>query len=157
MFFSGWLLWATCLLGWTLLALAAIDFKYYLLPDFLTLPLIPAGLLVGWAFDHSTLGAHVIGAASGLAFFIGLRHAYRRLRGREGMGLGDAKLFSAAGAWVSWDRLSSVMLLAALSGLAFGSLKRARRHCFLTDRVPFGAFLSFGMWVVWLSQPVAIW
>jgi leader peptidase (prepilin peptidase)/N-methyltransferase len=155
--FSGWLVWATYLLGWTLRALAAIDFKYYLLPDFLTLPLIPAGLLVGWAFDHSILGAHAIGAASGLVFIIGVRHAYRRLRGREGMGLGDAKLFAAAGAWVSWDGLPRVMLLAALSGLTFALFKRVRGDAVsLTDRVPFGAFLSLGVWLVWLYEPVVI-
>lgn len=155
-FFSGWLLWASCLLGWTLLALAATDFKYYLLPDFLTLPLILAGLFAGWALDHSALLAHAVGAASGFAFVIGLRHVYRRLRGREGMGLGDAKLFAAAGGWVSWDSLSSVMLLSAMSGLAFGLLKRGRGDTVsLNDRVPFGAFLSLGIWIVWLYEPVA--
>jgi leader peptidase (prepilin peptidase)/N-methyltransferase len=157
MVFSGWSVWMSCLLGWALLALAATDFKYYLLPDFLTLPLIVAGLLVSWQLDHASLLAHAIGAACGLAFVIGLRRIYRRLRGREGMGLGDAKLFAAAGGWVSWDGLPSVMLLAALSGLAFGLLKGARDNTVsLTDRVPFGAFLSFGIWIVWLSVPVGL-
>jgi leader peptidase (prepilin peptidase)/N-methyltransferase len=154
MLFSGWSIWTSCLLGWVLLALAATDFKYYLLPDFLTLPLILAGLFVSWELDHSSLLSHAIGAASGLAFVIGIRHLYRRLRGREGMGLGDAKLFAAAGGWVSWDGLPSVMLLAALSGLAFGLLRGVRgNRIALTDRVPFGAFLSLGIWVVWLYGP----
>jgi leader peptidase (prepilin peptidase)/N-methyltransferase len=152
MVFSGWSIWASCLLGWALLVLIATDCKYYLLPDFLTLPLIPAGLLVSWSFDPSSLLAHAIGAASGLAFVVGLRHAYRSLRGREGMGLGDANLFAAAGGGVSWDSLPSVMLIAALSGLAFGLLKGVSGNAVsLTDRVPFGAFLSFGIWVVWLN------
>jgi leader peptidase (prepilin peptidase)/N-methyltransferase len=152
--FSGWSVWMSCLLGWGLLTLAATDFKYYLLPNFLTLPLILAGLLVSWELDHSSLLAHSIGAACGLAFVIGLRRAYRRLRGREGIGLGDAKLFAAAGGWVSWDGLPSVMLLAALSGLAFGLIKGARGNTVsLTDRVPFGAFLSFAIWIVWLYVP----
>ena len=42
---DGWLLWATCGLGWTLLTLAVIDARHYLLPDAMTLPLIAAGLL----------------------------------------------------------------------------------------------------------------
>jgi leader peptidase (prepilin peptidase) / N-methyltransferase len=155
--FSGWTLWASCLLGWMLLALAATDFKYYLLPDFLTLPLILVGLLAAWALDHSALPARAIGAASGLMFVIGLRHVYRRLRGREGMGLGDAKLFAAAGGWLSWDSLPIVMLLAALFGLAFGLLKGMRGDAVsLTNRVPFGAFLGLGIWLVWLCEPVAI-
>ena len=154
MAFSGPFMWTSCLLGWVLVALAANDFKYYILPDFLTLPLLLAGLFVSWELDHSSLLAHAIGAVCGLAFVVGLRLIYRRLRGREGIGLGDAKLFAAAGGWVSWDGLPSVMLLAALSGLAFGVLKGASVKTFsLSDRVPFGAFLSFGIWVVWLYSP----
>ncbi|NIA70955.1 hypothetical protein HBA54_20345 [Pelagibius litoralis] len=34
-------------MGWALLALAVIDAKHFILPDVLTLPLIPAGLAVG--------------------------------------------------------------------------------------------------------------
>jgi len=152
--FSGWSVWVTCLLGWALLALAAIDFKYYLLPDFLTVPLILGGLLVSWELEHSSLFAHAIGAASGLAFVISVRHVYRSFRGREGIGLGDAKLLAAAGGWVSWQGLPTVVLVAALSGLAFGLLKGALSNTLsLTDRVPFGAFLSFGIWAVWLYAP----
>jgi leader peptidase (prepilin peptidase)/N-methyltransferase len=43
---SGWMLWATSALGWTLLALAVIDWRHWVLPDELTMPLTPAGLLV---------------------------------------------------------------------------------------------------------------
>ena len=158
MVFSGWPLWASCLLGWTLLALAATDLEYYLLPNFLTVPLIAAGLFFSWAFDPSTLLAHAAGAASGLAFLMGVRQVYRRLRGREGMGLGDAKLFAAGGGWVAWDHLPSALLVAALSGLAFALFKGARGDAVsLTDRVPFGTFLSLGIWVVWLYEPAAIW
>src|SRR6267143_812555 len=58
---SGWLLWATCGLGWTLLALAAVDFRHFVLPDALTLPLIPAGLAVAYLEEPAELMAHVIG------------------------------------------------------------------------------------------------
>ena len=53
---SGWLLRASLALGWTLLALAAIDLRHYLLPDVLTLPLIPAGLAVAGVLDPGLLG-----------------------------------------------------------------------------------------------------
>lgn len=154
---SGWVLWASCLLGWTLLALAAIDSKYYVLPDFLTLPLIPGGLLVAYALDASALPGHLIGVASGLLFVIGLRWIYRIVRKREGIGLGDAKLLAAAGAWVSWSGLPSVVFLAAIFGLTIALLWRWREgKLALTDRVPFGAFLCFGIWVVWLYGPLQV-
>ena len=153
--FSGSLLWVSCLFGWTLLALAATDLKYYLLPDFLTLPLIPAGLFAAWAFDSPALRAHAIGAVAGYAFVVVLRLVYSRIRGREGMGLGDAKLLAASGAWLAWTGLASVILLGALAGLVF-ALFLARRGATLslTNRVPLGAFLCLGTWLVWLYGPL---
>jgi leader peptidase (prepilin peptidase)/N-methyltransferase len=154
---NGAILWMTCLLGWTLLALATIDFRHYLLPDFLTLPLIPIGLVAAWLTDPSTVVDNLIGAASGLIFVIALRYVYGLIRHREGIGLGDAKLLAAAGAWVGWMGLPSVVLIAALSGLAFAAgLRVAGKSLSATDRVPFGVFLSFGLWIVWLYGPLAI-
>jgi leader peptidase (prepilin peptidase)/N-methyltransferase len=153
--FSGALLWVTCSFGWVLLALAATDLKYYLLPDFLTLPLIPAGLLVAWIFNPQALLSNTIGLAVGYGFVIALRYLYWRLRGREGMGLGDAKLLAGCGAWVAWGGLPSVILVGALTGLAFALLDRMRGGTIsLTNRVPFGTFLCLGTWIVWLYGPL---
>jgi leader peptidase (prepilin peptidase)/N-methyltransferase len=156
MVFSGAALWASCALGWTLLALAATDLKYFRLPDFLTLPLIAAGLLAACLLDADpvrSLTAHAIGAAAGYLFVRLLRFAYRRLRGREGMGLGDAKLLAAAGAWVSWEGLPSVLAIASLSALAIVLLGQ-RPKIDLAQRVPFGAFLGLSLWITWLYGPL---
>ena len=154
---SGGLLWVSCCFGWALLALAATDLKYFLLPDFLTLPLIPAGLLVAWIFTPSALLDNMIGAVAGYGFVVALRYLYWRLRRREGMGLGDAKLLAASGAWVSWSALPSVILLGALTGLAFALVGNMRGGTLsLTNRVPFGTFLCLGTWIVWLYGPLAI-
>ena len=153
----GWLAWAGCALGWTLLALAVIDAKHLLLPDTLTLPLVPAGLVVAWAVEPAKLADHAIGAVAGFVAVAAIGLAYRRLRGREGIGLGDAKLFAAAGAWVSWAGLPSVLLLAAAGGLA-GHLLGAR----LTGRslkgreLPFGPYIAGALWLVWLYGPVSL-
>ena len=77
--------------------------------------------------------------------------------GREGLGLGDAKLFAAAGAWVSWAGLPSVLLLAAAGALA-GHLLAAR----LTGQrlegreFPFGPYLAAALWLVWLYGPLVV-
>ena len=103
---DGWLVWASCVLGWTLLALAAIDRRDLVLPDEFTLPLIPAGIAVAYFIAPGLPAQHLIGAVAGFAVFVLVRWAYRRLRGREGLGLGDAKLLAAAGAWVGWVGLA---------------------------------------------------
>lgn len=161
---GGWLLWASCALGWTLLALAAVDWREYRLPDLLTLPLIPAGLAVHYAlapdasfsfFRVDSLLTSAIGAVVGYAFMMIVRWGYAAVRHREGMGLGDAKLFAAAGAWVGWLGLPSVLLVAALAALASLLFRYRGKAAVRSDeRVPFGTFLCLGMWVVWLYGPL---
>jgi leader peptidase (prepilin peptidase)/N-methyltransferase len=155
---AGFDLWASAALGWTLLALALIDARTFLLPDALTLPLLAAGLAVAALEDRAALLDHAIGAAAGFFVLAGIALVYRRWRRRDGMGLGDAKLLAALGAWVSWTGLPSVLLLAAASALAF-ALARAwfrGQRLAATDRLPFGPALCFAGWLVWLYGPLTL-
>ncbi len=142
---------AGCLLGWTLLALAWIDALTMRLPDLLTLPLVLAGLAEASCLDPETVTDRALGAAAGYAAFRLLAWAYRLLRGRDGLGQGDAKLLAAAGAWVGAAVLAEVVLVAAVAGLVFaGCLALAGRRVDGSTRLPFGPFLAAGIWAVWL-------
>lgn len=140
-------LWADCVLGWTLLALAWIDWDHLRLPDALTLPLVPAGLFATLSLDPDDATGHALAAALGYAGLRTVEVAYRRLRGRDGLGQGDAKLAAAAGAWVGLDRLGPVVVLAAFAGLAGGLLRAARRGDTLGAPIPFGPCLALAAWV----------
>ncbi len=85
---EGARLWADCVLGWTLLALTWIDAEHMILPDVLTLPLVLLGL--GWTgfAEPGALFDHALGAAAGWLLFATVSLAYRRLRGRDGLGEG---------------------------------------------------------------------
>ncbi len=148
---DGARLWADCGLGWTLLALAWIDAETMILPDLLTLPLVLAGL--GWALAIApdALADRAIGALVGYLAFRAVELTYRRLRGRDGLGQGDAKLLAAGGAWVGWPGLGSIVLGAALGGLAAaGVLRLAGRPIEAATALPFGPFLAAAIWLVWL-------
>ncbi|MDR3498730.1 MAG: A24 family peptidase [Parvibaculum sp.] len=106
-----------------MLALAFIDWRHFLLPDALTLPLAAAGLVVAYLLDRPNLVDHLLGVAAGCLFVMLVALIYRRFRGRDGMGQGDAKLLAAAGAWVTWEGLPSVVFVAAMSGLFVASLR----------------------------------
>lgn len=152
---GDWEFWASCALGWTLLALALSDLVRLELPDELTLPLIPAGLAVAWLHAPSSLGDHVIGALAGFAAFGAVMLLYRRLRGHDGLGLGDAKLMAAAGAWTGWQALPSLLLLASLAALcavAFAA-RNTGRALTLRSQVPLGVYLAGATWLVWLYGP----
>lgn len=153
----GWLAWAGAGLGWALLLLAIIDAWHLVLPDEITLPLIPAGLAVAWTIDPGLVAPHAVGAVFGFVFIAAARALYARIRGREGIGLGDAKLLAAAGAWVSWDGVPGVLLLAAAAALAGHGLAAWRSGQSLKDReLPFGPYIAGGFWLVWLYGPPSI-
>ena len=160
----GWTAWAAAALGWGLLALAAIDLRHFLLPDALTLPLLCLGLALaamGWAAPGLGWGVTpldaAIGAAAGFAAFALIGWLYARVRGCAGIGGGDAKLLAAAGAWAGWQALPSVVLIAALAGLAASlALAAVKRHRpGWRDRLPFGPYLALGMWLVVLYGPLS--
>lgn len=146
-------LWGGCVLGWGLLALAWTDAERFLLPDALTLPLLLAGLLWCWIAQPEALGNHAAACAVGYLSLRAVGFTYRRLRGRNGLGQGDAKLFALAGAWCGLQALPDVLLAGALLGLGLaGALALRGRTMTLATRLPFGAPLALGVWAIWLAQ-----
>lgn len=148
--------WSACL-GWQLILLAVLDIEHLWLPRLLTLPLIASGLAVAATFGATRLTDHAIGALAAFLSLSLVAEIYRRVRGREGLGGGDAYLFAGAGAWVGWMALPSVLLLAAASGLAVVGLARLFGRQVRTDQpIPFGAFLALATWLVWLYGPIGV-
>ena len=146
----------SCLLGWTMLAIAVVDARQFIIPDVLSLPAIPAGLLASGRLLEPAAAEivridHVIGMlAGGLGLWL-VRAVYFRVRKREGLGLGDVKLAAVAGAWIGWQSLSDVILLAAAGALSLViALDLLRgRELSAAARVPFGCFLAPSIWLVW--------
>lgn len=154
---QGWMAWISCFFGWSLLALAVSDVRHLRLPDYLTLPLALAGLVIGYAVAPGRFADHLLGCVGGFTVFFFIAEAYRWLRRRDGLGFGDAKLMAALGAWLGWPGLPSVVLIAAISGLALVLMQSALGRGVAFDRpLPFGAYLSLGAWLVWLYGPLAL-
>jgi leader peptidase (prepilin peptidase)/N-methyltransferase len=140
-----------CLLGWSLLALGWIDWNTLRLPDALTLPLVVVGLASAWLDSPGAFYSGVIGAVAGYGAFFVVGVCYRLVRGREGLGRGDAKLLAAAGAWLGWPALPWVVLLAALLGLLLALLQRARNVRLTAETaLPFGPPLALAIWIIWI-------
>jgi leader peptidase (prepilin peptidase)/N-methyltransferase len=154
---DGPLVLITAALGWSLLALAAMDLRDFILADVLTLPLIVVGLAVAWWIDPAALAWHVGGAAFGFALMVGAAWGYRALRGREGLGFGDAKLMAAAGAWTGLEGVGTVLLYGAVLGLVLvGALRFWGRSIDGETPIPFGAGLAAGLWLTWLYGPLLL-
>jgi len=156
-------IWAACVmptllllaisyvLGWTLLLLGLVDAFAFRLPDILTLPLLVAGVAVAWWLPEHDLFGHAVAALLGAGAFFAISAVYLKTRGQEGLGLGDAKLAGAAGAWLGWQALPYVVLLASFAGLLWVGIAVIRRGKeALSERIPFGVALCFAMWIAWL-------
>lgn len=144
------LLTLTAMLG----AISVVDFRTYRIPDWLSLPLILGGLFWSCLYGKQPFSAHLAGAAIGYLSLAAFGWLYFRLFGREGLGLGDAKLFAAGGAWLGWQDLPFVLLAAAVCGLIYavvtGGIEQGRRG----TKVAFGPWLSVAIWMMWLIENV---
>lgn len=135
---AGWL-WA--LFGWLLLPLALLDARHFWLPDRLNALLAITGLLLAGPMLGITLPDRWIGALVGGIVLALVAWAYRRMRGAEGMGGGDPKLVAAIGAWLGWQALPLLLLLASLGGIVWAIIAQGKGDQPLGERrVPFGAF-----------------
>ncbi len=144
-------IWVTCFLGWMLLTLAWIDLRTMLLPDLLTVPLLAAGLAHTAAVDPGALPDRLVAAAAGYLMLFATAWFYRMLRGRDGLGLGDAKLLAALGAWLGLANLPLVLFLAACLGLlGAAAAALAGRRMTASTALPFGPCLAFAGWLLWL-------
>ena len=136
--------------GWLLLTLAVLDAAELWLPDPLVAALALTGL-VGAASSAPPLADRLIGGAAGFASLWAVGAGYRMVRGREGLGGGDPKLFGAIGLWLGWRMLPPVLLLAGLVGLGVVLFQHLRgRAIAADDALPFGTFLSIAAYPAWL-------
>jgi leader peptidase (prepilin peptidase)/N-methyltransferase len=138
-------------LTWGLIALAGIDIETQLLPDRITLPLLWLGLLCNTQGAFTDLRSAVIGAVAGYLSLWVIYHLFKLVTGKEGMGYGDFKLYALVGAWLGWQQLLVVILLASGVGAATGlTLLALKRIADVDVPVPFGPFLAAAGWIALL-------
>jgi len=148
----GWPAVAGILLTWFLIALTFIDIDHQLLPDSLTLPLLWLGLTLslwggqGDAAVPVDVRSSLIGAVAGYLSLWSVYHLFRLVTGKEGMGYGDFKLLGALGAWLGWQMLLPVILIAAVVGAIVGIVMLTIRRQSRATPIAFGPFLAAAGW-----------
>ena len=145
-------------LGLLMLAVASADAKRYVVPNALSGGAFALGVVRAVAatpdigFEAALMALSRAAFAAGL--FLLVRIAYRRLRGRDGLGLGDVKLAAAAGAWLSLPTLPIAIEIAAITALVAYVFRQRKRMRVLRSagRVPFGAFFAPAIWLGWVME-----
>ena len=142
----GTLAW--CLAIALLVAMALIDLDTKYLPDDLTYPLLWGGLLLAALGGPIPLSTAVWGAVAGYVPLWLIAGGFALLMKRQGMGGGDLKLLAALGAWLGWQAILPIILMASIVGLCVNVPRmlvgKHQRH----QQYPFGPFLVGGGLVV---------
>jgi len=127
-----------------LIVISFIDFDHQIIPNVITLPGIPLGLLTGLLFRDPPLLDRLIGALAGAGFLYLVLFYGGVLYGQEAMGEGDLNLIAMVGAFLGWKAVIVTILVGCLVGSVLGlsliALRRLGRH----QHIPFGPFLSLG-------------
>nr|WP_240346283.1 A24 family peptidase [Pectobacterium polaris] len=140
----GMALWGALILLSFLLVLTVIDIKTLLLPDVLTLSLLWMGLLFNLSGTFVPLNDAVVGAMAGYLSLWLLYWVFKYATGKEALGYGDFKLLAALGAWLGWQALPNLVLVAALSGLVVTLVWRGLRKEDTAKPLAFGPWLAIG-------------
>ena len=126
-----------------------IDLKHFIIPNELTFPLMSLGFLK--SFDPN-LNQYLfpdyinslIGGLVGYMVIWIIIFGYKKLRNKEGMGLGDAKLLSAIGFWFGWISIPFILFFSSFVALAYAIPSLMNKSKTMSSAIPFGPYLVTG-------------
>jgi len=163
-FVSGYLIYGLTpvliprlLFACAMLVLFAIDLRHHLLPNAITVP----GILVGFAFSlflPPGWRPSLLGIVIGGGVLFAIAEAYYRVRGVEGLGMGDVKMLAMIGAFLGWKLTLLTLVLASFAGSLVGVGLIASGRGGMKLALPFGTFLAVGAIVAAVAgEPIVAW
>ena len=129
--------------GCAMIVLFVIDLQHRILPNVITVTGVPIGLALslflppGW--KESLIGLLLGG---GVLYVIG--EAYYRLRGIDGLGMGDVKMLAMIGAFLGWRLTLVTLIFASFTGSLAGVGMLVTGRGGMKAALPFGTFLAVG-------------
>jgi leader peptidase (prepilin peptidase) / N-methyltransferase len=141
----GWtpLLAVRLLFACGMIVLFVIDLQHRILPNVITLPGAALGLLFS-LFLPPGFASSLIGLLAGGGVLFAIAEVYYRLRGHEGLGMGDVKMLAMIGAFLGWPLMLVTLVLASFAGSIVGLALIASGRGGLQAALPFGTFLAVG-------------
>jgi leader peptidase (prepilin peptidase)/N-methyltransferase len=140
----------------SLIVVSFIDIDHQIVPDIISLPGIPMGLVSSLFLPSIHFSDALIGMLAGGGILYMIAWSYQALTGKEGMGGGDIKLLAMIGAFIGWQGILLVILIASVSGAWVGVFLMLMARKNLKFAVPFGPFLSLGAIVYVFKGPELI-
>ena len=127
-----------------------IDLKHFIIPNSLTFPLMFIGFIKSFDpnLDNLLFPNYInslIGGVIGYLIIWLIIFVYKKIRNKEGMGLGDAKLLSAIGFWFGWVSIPFVLFLSSIIALGFSLPSLVNKSKNLSSQIPFGPYIVLGI------------
>jgi leader peptidase (prepilin peptidase) / N-methyltransferase len=140
-----------------LIVLFVTDLQHKILPNVITLP----GIVIGFAcsvFLPPGWVSSLIGVLVGGGVLFAIAEVYYRVRGQEGLGMGDVKLLAMIGAFLGWKLVLLTLVFASFTGSLAGGVLIASGRGGMKYALPFGTFLAVGalLAATW-GNPIADW
>jgi leader peptidase (prepilin peptidase)/N-methyltransferase len=140
-----------------LIVLFVTDLQHKILPNVITLPGIVVGFVCSVFLPPGWMSS-LIGLAVGGGFLFALAEAYYRIRGQEGLGMGDVKLLAMIGAFLGWKLVLLTLVFASFTGSLAGGVLIASGRGNMKYALPFGTFLAVGaLFAATWGEPIADW
>jgi leader peptidase (prepilin peptidase) / N-methyltransferase len=140
-----------------LIVLFVTDLQHKILPNVITLP----GIVIGFAcsvFLPPGWVSSLIGMLVGGGVLFAIAEAYYRVRGQEGLGMGDVKLLAMIGAFLGWKLVLLTLVFASFTGSLAGGMLIASGKGSMKYALPFGTFLAVGaLFAATWGDPIADW
>lgn len=133
---------AGCVFTSALIALGFIDYFHQILPDAITMPGLVLALVYSFFRDDVTFRDALVGAVTGAGFLLLVYGAYRLIRKKEGLGMGDVTMLLMAGAYLGLARTLLTLILGSFLGALVGVFMILRRGKDFQFALPFGTFLA---------------
>ena len=132
-----------------------IDLKHFIIPNVLTFPLMAIGLIKSFypnlnkAIFPNYINS-LIGGLIGYAIIWLIIYFYEKVRKKDGMGLGDAKLMAAIGFWFGWASIPIVIFVSSFVALVFAIPSLIKKSLSMSSEIPFGPYIIVGC-IIYLS------
>ena len=139
----------TTLLFWILylcfVIIFFIDLKHFIIPNVITFPLMALGFFKSFDPNLSYLFPNylnsLIGGAFGYGIIFSIIYFYKQVRKKEGMGLGDAKLFAVIGFWFGWISIPFIVFLSSVVALLSVVPSLIMKSKQMSSEIPFGPYI----------------
>jgi leader peptidase (prepilin peptidase)/N-methyltransferase len=145
------------LLACALIVLFVTDLQHKILPNVITVPGIAVGFICSLFLPPGWQDS-LIGIVVGGGTLFAIAEAYYRVRGEEGLGMGDVKLLGMIGAFLGWKLVLLTLVFASCAGSLAGGILIASGRGNMKYALPFGTFIAVGALVaaIW-GTPIVDW